>query len=70
MVRDKARPPVLLGHAGVVALASWAALGFAPVPLLLLLSPRATSLIDGLKVRAAAARASRPSPPTRPPISR
>ena len=36
MVRDKARTPVLLVHAGVVALASWAALGFAPVPLLIL----------------------------------
>ena len=30
MVRDKARPPVLLGHVGIVAAASWAALGFAP----------------------------------------
>ena len=51
MVRDKARTPVLLVHAGVVALASWAALGFAPVPLLILLIAASHFLIDGLKVR-------------------
>jgi Protein of unknown function (DUF3307) len=51
MVRDKARAPVLLAHACVVALASSAALGFAPVPLLILLVAASHFLIDGLKIR-------------------
>ena len=51
MVREKTRTPVLLAHAGIVALASWAALGFAPVPLLILLVAASHFLIDGLKIR-------------------
>ena len=51
MVRDKAAPPVLLAHAGIVALASWAALGFAPAPLLILLVAASHFLFDGLKIR-------------------
>jgi hypothetical protein len=51
MVRAKHDPGVLLAHAGIVALASWAALGFAPVPLLLLLVAASHFLVDGLKLR-------------------
>ena len=51
MVRHKARPTVLLTHTGIVALASWAALGFAPVPLLILLVAASHFVIDGLKIR-------------------
>jgi hypothetical protein len=69
MVRAKARPSVLLAHVGVVALASWTALGFAPVPLLILLIAASHFLIDGLKIRYGGP-ASRPSRPTRRDISR
>lgn len=51
MVRAKGEPRVLLAHAGVVGLASWAALGFAPVPLLVVLVAASHFLIDGLKLR-------------------
>jgi len=51
MVRHKARTTVLLTHTGIVALASWAALGFAPVPLLILLVAASHFVIDGLKIR-------------------
>ncbi len=74
MVRDKRRPPVLLGHVGIVAAASWVALGFAPVPLLLLLVGVSHFAIDARSCagwRAGALEpASPPSPPTRPPTSR
>ena len=42
---------MLLTHTGIVALASWAALGFAPVPLLILLVAASHFVIDGLKIR-------------------
>lgn len=51
MVRDKGRPRVLLAHAGVVAGVSWAALGFAPAPLLILVVAASHVVIDWLKVR-------------------
>lgn len=51
MVRAKHEPRILLAHAGIVALASWAALGFAPVPLLVLLVAASHVLVDGLKLR-------------------
>ena len=50
MIRDKARTAVLLRHVGVVALASWAALGFAPAPLLLLLIAASHFAIDRAKL--------------------
>lgn len=51
MVRDKARPQVLLAHAGIVAAVSWAALGLAPAPLLVLGVATSHFAIDWLKVR-------------------
>ena len=51
MVRAKRAPRVLLAHAGIVALASWAALGLAPVPLLILLVAASHVVVDGLKLR-------------------
>ena len=51
MVRRKGETRVLLAHVGIVALATWAALGFAPVPILLLLIAASHFLIDGLKIR-------------------
>lgn len=51
MVRDKTRTPVLLAHAGIVALASWAALGLAPAPLLILFVAASHVLVDALKLR-------------------
>jgi hypothetical protein len=51
MVRDKARPVTLLRHVGVVAAASWIALGFAPAPLLLLLIAASHFAIDWTKIR-------------------
>jgi hypothetical protein len=59
MVRDKHRPLVLAGHVGIVAAASWAALGFAPVPLLLLVVAATHFAFDLAKQRWAAGRRSR-----------
>jgi hypothetical protein len=56
MVRDKQRLPVLLGHVGIVTAVSWVALGFAPVPLLLLLVAATHFAFDLAKLRWAAAR--------------
>jgi hypothetical protein len=50
MIRDKARTAVLLRHVAVVALATWAALGFAPAPLLLLLIAASHFAIDRAKL--------------------
>jgi hypothetical protein len=51
MIRDKHRPAVLLRHVALVAAVTWASLGFAPVPLLLLLVAATHYLIDWLKRR-------------------
>lgn len=51
MVRRKAEAKVLLTHAGIVALVSWAALGLAPAPGLVLLVAASHLVIDGLKIR-------------------
>jgi hypothetical protein len=59
MVRDKQRFPVLLGHVGIVTAASWVALGFAPLPLLLLLVAGTHLVFDFAKLRWAAARRAR-----------
>jgi hypothetical protein len=59
MVRDKARPLVLLGHVGIVVAASWAALGFPPAPLPLLLIGATHYGFDFAKLRWAAARRAR-----------
>ena len=59
MIRDKERLPVLLGHVGIVTAASWAALGFAVVPLLLLLVAATHFVVDLAKLRWAASRRAR-----------
>ena len=59
MVRDKLRPLVLLGHVGIVTAVSWVALGFAPVPVLLLLVAASHFVFDRAKLRWAAARRAR-----------
>jgi hypothetical protein len=59
MVRDKGRPLVLLGHVGIVTAATWATLGFAPVPLLLLIVAATHFAFDLAKQRSAAARRAR-----------
>lgn len=51
MVRNKKRWPVLLLHVGIVALASWAALGLALAPGLIALIAVSHLVIDALKVR-------------------
>ena len=51
MVREKTRPEVLLLHVAIVAAASWAALGFAIQPLLLLLIAASHFAIDWAKLR-------------------
>ena len=51
MIRSKARPAWMLGHVGVVAAASWAALGFALAPALLALIAVSHFAIDWLKLR-------------------
>jgi hypothetical protein len=51
MVRSKARPAWMLGHVGVVAAASWAALGLALVPALIALIAVSHFAFDWLKVR-------------------
>jgi hypothetical protein len=56
MVRDKTRLPVLVGHVGIVVAVTWLALGFAPVPLLLVLVGATHFGFDLLKLRWAAAR--------------
>jgi len=56
MVRDKQRPLVLLGHVGIVVAASWAALGLAPVPLLLVLVGASHFAFDFAKQRWVASR--------------
>ena len=59
MIRDKERLPVLLGHVGIVTAASWTALGFAAVPLLLLLVAATHFVVDLAKLRWAASRRAR-----------
>ncbi len=59
MIRDKQRAAVLLGHVGIVTAASWVALGFAPLLLLLLLVATTHLVIDLAKLRWAAARRAR-----------
>lgn len=59
MIRDKQRAAVLLGHVGIVTAASWVALGFAPLLLLLLLVAMTHLVIDLAKLRWAAARRAR-----------
>ena len=56
MVRHKQRPLVLLGHVGIVVAASWAALGFAPLPLLFVVIGATHLLFDSLKLRWSARR--------------
>lgn len=51
MVREKARPTVLLLHVTIVGIASWVALGFAPRPTLLLLIAGSHYVIDWIKQR-------------------
>jgi hypothetical protein len=51
MIRDKHRPAMLLRHVGIVTAVSWAALGLAPEPLLLLMVAASHFLIDWLKRR-------------------
>lgn len=51
MVRRKREPLVLLAHIGTVLVVTWAALGFALVPLLLALIGGAHLVIDVAKVR-------------------
>jgi hypothetical protein len=51
MVRSKAQPAWMLGHVGVVAAASWAALGLAPAPALIALIAASHFAIDWLKLR-------------------
>lgn len=51
MVRDKHRLLVLLGHVGIVTATSWAALGFAPTPLLLAILAATHLAIDLVKIR-------------------
>jgi hypothetical protein len=51
MVRDKHRPQVLAAHVAVVLACTWAALGFAPQPLLLLLIYLTHVATDWLKLR-------------------
>jgi hypothetical protein len=50
MVRSKAQPAWMLGHVGVVAAASWAALGLAPAPALIALIAASHFAIDWLKL--------------------
>jgi hypothetical protein len=59
MIRHKVRLPVLAGHVGIVVAASWVALGFAPVPVLLVLIGATHLGFDLLKLRWAAARRAR-----------
>lgn len=56
MVREKHRLPVMLGHVGVVVAVSWAALGFPPLPLMLVLVGSTHLILDVLKLRWAARR--------------
>jgi hypothetical protein len=51
MVRDKRKPQVLAAHVAVVLACTWAALGFAPQPLLLLFIYLAHAAIDWTKLR-------------------
>jgi hypothetical protein len=51
MVREKTRPEVLLLHVAIVAAVSWAALGFAVQPLLLLMIGASHFAIDWAKLR-------------------
>ena len=51
MVRRKREPLVLLAHVGTVLVVTWAALGFALAPLVLLLIGVAHLAIDGAKLR-------------------
>ena len=55
MVRHKRRPAVLLGHVAIVTAASWAALGFAPAPVLLGLIFVTHIALDAAKLRWAGA---------------
>jgi hypothetical protein len=50
MVRNKRKLPMLAAHVAVVVAASWLALGFAPVPLALLLVAVSHFAIDWLKL--------------------